>query len=286
MTLIAQITDLHIGFDRGNPHEVNVRRLNSVMERLLEMSPRPDLLLVTGDLVENGDDTEAYDHMHALVGRWPGPMLFAIGNHDDRSNFLAQLATVATDPNGFVQYEHDIDDLRLIVLDTLDSGRHGGAYCDQRAAWLRERLAEKIDRPTIIILHHPPVDNGIEWMSAVPCEDWVQRLEAVIAPATQVRALIAGHVHRPIATSFAGKPLVVCPSSAPYVALELDPIDPKNPDHRALIIADPPGLALHLWEGGQLLTHFDVGGPRDVIARYDHNLQPMMRAFLKERGTG
>ena len=32
--LIAQITDLHIGFDRGNPHELNVRRLNLVIDEL------------------------------------------------------------------------------------------------------------------------------------------------------------------------------------------------------------------------------------------------------------
>jgi 3',5'-cyclic AMP phosphodiesterase CpdA len=73
--LIAQITDLHIGFDRGNPHELNVRRLNLVIDELNERTPRPELLIVSGDLVENGDDTEAYQHMHALVGRWLGPKI-------------------------------------------------------------------------------------------------------------------------------------------------------------------------------------------------------------------
>ena len=35
-----------------------------------------------------------------------------------------------------------------------------------------------------------------------------------------------------------------------------------------------------------LLTHFEIAGPRNVLASYNSNLQPMMRAFLKERGTG
>ena len=39
--------------------------------------------------------------------------------------------------------------------------------------------------------------------------------------------MIAGHVHRPIATSFAGKPLAVCASTAPWVALDLEDIDPQ-----------------------------------------------------------
>ena len=177
-------------------------------------------------------------------------------------------------------------DVRWIVLDTLDPGRHGGMICEQRAAWLKKRLRERKDVPTIIILHHPPVDTGIDWMSALSCEAWVQRLEAVIRPAKQVVGMIAGHVHRPIATSFAGKPLSICPSTAPWVALDLDDIDPLRPDGRPLILADPPAFALHYWNGERLLSHFDVAGPRNVLASYDSNAMPMIRDFLQERGTG
>ena len=284
--LIAQITDLHIGFDRDNPHELNVRRLNMVIDELNERVPRPDLLLVTGDLVENGDDQRAYRHMEALVKRWQGPMLWAVGNHDDRANFLAVLPEVATDEHGFIQYETEVEDLRFIVVDTLDPGRHGGMVCEKRGKWLRARLREKKDVPTVVVLHHPPVDTGIAWMSALPCEQWVQRLEAIIRPAKQVIALISGHVHRPIASSFAGKRLIVAASTAPQVALDLDDVDPLHPDGRALIIADAPAYALHYWDGHSFLTHFEIAGPRNVIASYNSNIQPMMRAFLKERGTG
>jgi hypothetical protein len=114
----------------------------------------------------------------------------------------------------------------------------------------------------------------------------VQRLEAVIRPAKQVVGMIAGHVHRPIATSFAGKPLSICPSTAPWVALDLDDIDPLRPDGRPLIVADPPAFALHYWNGERLLSHFDVAGPRNAIATYNSNLMPMIRDFLLERGTG
>ena len=286
LMLIAQITDLHIGFDRNNPHELNVRRLNMVIDDLNERSPRPDLLLVTGDLVENGHDARAYRHMESLVKRWQGPLLWAVGNHDDRANFLAVLPEVGTDENGFIQYEAEFGGLRFVVVDTLDAGRHGGMVCEKRGKWLRARLREKKDVPTIVVLHHPPVDTGIAWMSALPCEQWVQRLETILRPARQVVALISGHVHRPIATSFAGKRLVVAASTAPQVALDLDDVDPQHPDGRALIIADAPAYALHYWDGQSLLTHFEIAGPRNVIASYNSNIQPMMRAFLKERGTG
>ncbi|HET9355379.1 MAG TPA: phosphodiesterase [Sphingomicrobium sp.] len=284
--LIAQITDLHIGFDRDNPHELNVRRLNMVIDELNERVPRPDLLLVTGDLVENGDDKRAYRHMESLVKRWQGPLLWAVGNHDDRANLLAVLPEVPVDEHGFIQYEAEFGGLRFVVLDTLDPGRHGGMVCETRGKWLRARLREKKEVPTVVVLHHPPVDTGIAWMSALPCEQWVQRLESILKPAKQVVGLISGHVHRPISTSFAGKRLIVAPSTAPQVALDLDDVDPQHPDGRALIIADAPAYALHYWDGRTLLTHFEIAGPRNVIASYNSNVQPMMTAFLRERGTG
>ena len=284
--LVAQVTDLHIGFDRDNPHELNVRRLNLVIDELNEMRPKPSMLLVTGDLVEWQDDIDAYRHMVSLIARWEGPVIWALGNHDSREHFRAVLPDVPTDENGFIQYEVDHGGLRWIILDTLDEGRHGGMICEKRAGWLKKRLKERKDVPTIIILHHPPVDTGIDWMSALDCEVWVQRLEEVVKPAKQVVGMIAGHVHRPIATTFGRKPLTVCCSTAPWLALNMEDIDPKRPDGRPLILGDAPAYALHYWNGERLLTHFDVAGPRHVLASYDSNAQPMIRDFLRERGTG
>jgi 3',5'-cyclic AMP phosphodiesterase CpdA len=285
-TLIAQVTDLHIGFDRDNPHEMNVRRLNQVIDHLNAMRPKPSLLVVSGDLVEWPDDMDAYRHMVALVARWEGPVLWAVGNHDGREQIRRVLPDLPADENGFIQYEMDHGDMRWIVLDTLDAGRHGGMICEQRAAWLKKRLRERKDVPTVIVLHHPPVDTGIDWMSALSCEAWVQRLEAVVRPARQVVGMLAGHVHRPIATTFAGKPLIVCAPTAPWLALDLEDIDPTHPDGRALIVGDAPAFALHYWNGERLLTHFDAAEPRPVLASYSSNILPMIREFIRERGTG
>jgi 3',5'-cyclic AMP phosphodiesterase CpdA len=53
--LIAQITDIHLGFEPDTPDEFNRLRLDRTVQALLEMDPRPDLLLATGDLVDRGD---------------------------------------------------------------------------------------------------------------------------------------------------------------------------------------------------------------------------------------
>ena len=54
--LIAQITDIHLGFEPDNPAEFNRKRLDQTLRTLVAMNPQPDLLLATGDLADTGDD--------------------------------------------------------------------------------------------------------------------------------------------------------------------------------------------------------------------------------------
>jgi 3',5'-cyclic AMP phosphodiesterase CpdA len=48
--LIAQVTDIHLGFQPDDPAELNRKRFDDIISSLLAMDPRPDLLLATGDL--------------------------------------------------------------------------------------------------------------------------------------------------------------------------------------------------------------------------------------------
>jgi 3',5'-cyclic AMP phosphodiesterase CpdA len=212
----------------------------------------------------------------------PCPVWLCVGNHDVRENFLDVFPNMPT-TDGFVQYVVDHGPLRFIVLDTLEEGRHGGAFCGTRAAWLRARLAEEPARSTVIVLHHPPIDTGIDWMSTDPEEAWVAELEAALAGHGQVVGMMCGHIHRPIVTSCAGRQLAICPSIAPQVALTLSPMDPNEPDGRPMIIADPPGYALHYWNGRALVTHFDNSDDHVVLARYDSSMQPLVQSLLAER---
>jgi 3',5'-cyclic-AMP phosphodiesterase len=210
------------------------------------------------------------------------PMLPCVGNHDDRAAFTEHFPGFL-DANGFVQYERDIGDLRLIVLDTLEPGRHGGAFCEVRAAWLRARLAERVDMPTFIVMHHPPIDCGIEWMTTHNDEPWVQRFRATVAGAPQLRGLICGHLHRSLTVNWAGLTVAICSSAAPQVTLDLSPIDPERPDGRAMIIAEDPAYALHYWNGQDLISFFHQAGHEAVLARFDQKLQPLVRDLINER---
>ncbi len=279
--LLAQVTDIHLGFDPDNPSEFNRKRLDQALKALRDMTPQPDVLLATGDLVDRGDQ-DSYIRLEEAFSDLPFPVHMCLGNHDLRGPFRKQFPNVPT-AGGFVQYEIDDGPLRLLFLDTLEEGRHGGAFCDVRAQWLAERLAEKPDKPTLLILHHPPVESGIAWMNTDPREPWVSVLADTMAGHDQIRGMITGHLHRNISTSFEGTSLSICASTAPQVAFDLEPIDPENPDGRNMIVADPPAIALHWWNGKQLVSHFETAEEHVMLARYDENLQPLVRALLAER---
>jgi 3',5'-cyclic-AMP phosphodiesterase len=67
------------------------------------------------------------------------------------------------------------------------------------------------------------------------------------------------------------------------VALDLRAIDPASPDGRPMIVAEPPGYGLHLWNGQTLISHYGVADVHPVLASYTPELQPMVQDFIEER---
>lgn len=279
--LIAQLTDIHIGFDRGNPDEHNMLRLREAIDRLVNGPNRPDLLLLTGDLTEFGD-AESYARLAEAVAQCPFPVWPMTGNHDDREALVAAFPQTPLN-DGFVQFVLDLDGLRLIVLDTLEPGRHGAGFCETRAKWLVDRLAEDRTTPTVIAMHHPPFESGIAWLDSDAREPWIARFADAVRGNEQICGIIAGHLHRTIHTQFEGFQLTVCSSIAPTVAFDLTPIDPETPDNRPMITDEPAIYALHRWDGKQFVSHFEGLGLYPVWARFDDSLKPIVRIIHDER---
>jgi len=279
--LIAQVTDIHLGFQPDDPAEMNRKRFDDVVESLLALTPQPDLLLATGDLTESGS-IASYQTLKTIADRLPFPVHFALGNHDLRANFRDVFPEVPVCSTGHVQYAFVHGPMRFVVLDTLEEGHHGGALSAEQAQWLDETLLED-SRPTVLVLHHPPIETGNGWMTEDLDAPWVQRLAAVVRRHPQIIRMITGHLHRAIVTGWHGTTLAVCPSAAPQVAIDFREIDGENPDGRDMIVAELPGFALHYWTGRDLITHFCAGGEHPVLARYNARMQPTVQHILAER---
>jgi len=283
--LIAQMTDIHIGFAPDEkPEELNRVRFRATLQRVLDGPNRPDMLILSGDLTDRGD-IDSFEKTAALLADCPCPVWPMMGNHDSREGLLQAFPQAGTD-GGFVHYVVEGEGLRIVLLDTFEPGRHGGAFCEARAEWLAARLDEAPDTPTLIFMHHPPVVSGIEWMDPEPGEGWIQRFGDVAGGRRQIVAIHCGHLHRPLATVFRGIPLGVTPSIAPLVAMDLRPIDPETPDGRDLITTEPPTYALHRWDGRNLVTHYERVSDWRVLARYTESLQSMIQHMFSERGVG
>ena len=279
--LIAQVTDIHLGFEQDNPGELNRQRLDQVLRYLNNGPNRPDLLIATGDLTEHGA-AASYRQLADAFSICSFPVHMCLGNHDIRSNFSAQFPELPV-ADGFVQYALDVRGVRILMLDTVEEGRHGGAFCDIRAKWLRSTLAQDRNTPTIIAMHHPPVEIGIAWMNTHPEEQWVSNFTQAIQDAPNIKGIMCGHVHRSAAVPWHGTAVAICSSTAAQVTLDLNPIDPEKPDNRSMIIADHPAYALLFWNGRELVSHFDNAGEHAMLAKYDVYLQPLIKQLIGER---
>ena len=264
-----QLTDLHI----KRPGRLAYRRVDSAaylarcVAHILAQPEKPDAIVLTGDLVDAGAPEE-YAHLRAVLAPLDVAgirMLPVLGNHDGRdaareafADWLAPVPADAQDTRAF-QYWTDIGDVRLIVLDTLDTGHPGGRLGVQRLDWLAEALARETQRPTVIAMHHPPFATGIGHMDvqSLAPED-IPAFAQIVRAAGNVERIICGHLHRSIDVRFAGTVASTCPSPAHQVALDLDP------DAAPGFVMEPPAYKVHAWVPGQgLVSHLAYVGQFD-----------------------
>lgn len=274
--LIAQLTDLHIGTDDDIGAEANYARLLMVFERLSRLRRKPDAVICTGDLTETGS-VAAYKLLKRMLDRAGLDVLPVMGNHDRVANFKRVFGRMHFN-DGFCQYTRDIGPVRLVVTDTHDEAIHGGEFCDDRAEWLDRTLADAGDQPVLVALHHPPFNTGIDWMGArANDEPWIEQIASVVRRYPNVKKIISGHIHRQIERPFAGTQVFVSSATAAEVDLELAPITSSEADGRPLIIDEPPGFALHWWDGAEFVSYHAIAGNYDVILEYHERFRDVMR---------
>ena len=242
--LICQLTDLHVR-PVGQPAN-RVVETNIFTERAFRavwrFRPRPDVVVITGDLTESGLEAE-YANVTRMLRKWlPMPVFVIPGNHDRRASFrecLRHLPGVTTDPH-YVQYAVEDHAVRLVMLDTLVPGAGHGELRAEQLEFLDRTLAAVPDKPTIVAMHHPPFVCGIAHMDRINLRTTAE-FAAVIARHRQVDRIICGHHHRPVVTRVAHAIASISPSVAHQVEMSLDPHDP------GAFIFEPPAFHLHRW---------------------------------------
>ncbi|MEU1985718.1 metallophosphoesterase [Nocardia sp. NPDC019395] len=245
MILVAQVSDTH--FDLGTR---NTERAQRVMAYLAELRRRPDVIVVTGDITDSGKPEQYAEARMSLQADLP---VFAIpGNHDERIAFREVLlaAPPSDDP---VNQAHRIGDLTLILLDSSVPGQSGGRLADETYDWLREMLAATpADDAVLLALHHPPVFLHSPIVDTIALAE-PERLAEVIAGDPRVIGTLTGHAHTAGASTFAGRPLLIGPSTASVLGGEWE----LEPPERVMDYGPDPSVALHVIDDDhRLITHF------------------------------
>ena len=245
--MLVQLSDLHLREDRREPAE----RLARAVRFLGELEPRPDAVLLSGDLVDE-PSRGAYEQAHELLASLGLPLHAIPGNHDDRDLLRARFGPGPAAAGAPVHLAVSCGTLRLVGCDSTSPGQEGGSLGAEQLAWLDEALGEQPETPTLLALHHPPVATGVRSMDAIALASADSAaLETLLGAHPQVHAITCGHVHTTMTTAFAGRPLLVCPSTNSAVRLDLRPRDGLP----FAVSQQPLGLALHAMVDGRLVSH-------------------------------
>ena len=254
--LLCQISDLHIKAHGKKSYRVvdTAESLRRCVAHIMQLKQRPDAMVITGDLVDFGR-SEEYAFLRGLLSPLTMPYYLIPGNHDARGalreaftdhDWLSQ-----DDRHGEDRIEYAIEShaLRIVALDTVIPMASGGHLAPESMVWLDETLQKVPDKPTVVIMHHPPFATGIGHMDKIGVDN-ASILAPVIARHRQVERVLCGHLHRPIQTRFGGTIASTCPSPAHQVELDLSADAPSQ------FVMEPPGYQLHWWSPrGGLVSH-------------------------------
>jgi Icc protein len=210
--VIAHISDTHFlaGGRRLFDAVDTDRNLTQALEQLERSDIRPEALVFTGDLADLGEP-EAYTRLRGIVepaaARMDAQVIWVMGNHDERLQYSKALfgGGGSETPQDRV---YDIRGLRIISLDTTVPGYHHGDLSDEQLDWLAAELSTPAEHGTLIAVHHPPIPTPLLWAMQMLELHNQDRFAEVIA-GTDVRGILAGHLHYSTHSLVAGIPVSV-----------------------------------------------------------------------------
>ncbi len=232
---ILHLSDVHATYDELlYGHVDGLARLEEVGDHVVEAGLTPEVVVVSGDLVQRGHQA-AYPQVAAALGRLAStvgaPVLTVLGNHDE--------PTAARMLPGHGLGHHRavrVGGLRFVLLDT-NTGRLDPA----QLAWLRAVLREPHGRGSVLVMHHPPIASPLPALAGTGLQDPNELASAIAG--SDVRVVLAGHYHHPMNGAFSGLPVSVGPSLAYQQVIHADPGHVSGCDLSMYAV-------VHVWDTG------------------------------------
>lgn len=181
---LVQITDSHLHADKQARSRAGIpwQHFQRVLEAVA--AERPDVVVFTG-YVSQDETAASYAHAREALCALPCPWFWIPGNHDQLELMSAEQPLLD---------EVDLEQWRLLLLNTQVVGKPHGELGSDALGALAARL-EHDDRPTLIAMHHPPVDVGAAWMDAIGLQDR-DAFWQLLSAYPQVKVILFGHAHQ------------------------------------------------------------------------------------------
>ena len=234
-------------------------RLEQAVDAVLARHADADFCILAGDLADRGE-AAAYERLKTIIARLPIPAHITLGNHDDRPTFLSVFGDDFAAETGHIDKVIDTKGYRIIMLDSSEPGRVDGVLEQAQIDWLTARLAEAMDRPVIVVLHHNA--NALHIHS-----DRIRMLEpdafiAALKTHPDIRQVIAGHVHLTSTATWHGLPFTTLAGGHYSVDFSVD-----RPDAPMRRISGPGQMAVVVGTPDRTTVLFDdfIDGNADII---------------------
>jgi Icc protein len=189
---ILQVSDLHI---LEHPEQcfqgVNTAYyFQAVLKQAFAELSEVDLLLLTGDLTQNGS-LAGYHFILEVLEVYLHPAICLPGNHD---NYALMQQVFATDLIT-CQKQRVFDDWQLICLNSQILGEDCGAIEVAELQFLEACLQAHPAHHALIAVHHPCFKTQSAWLDTMIIKN-SQDLLAVLANYPQAKAITCGHIHQ------------------------------------------------------------------------------------------
>ncbi len=196
--LVAQVTDIHLTDDpqqlvMGVNTEASYR---AILAELKALQPAPHLLLLTGDLTQDGSEP-AYARLQQSLELLGIPAYCLPGNHDTVSIMAKELRGCAVHWDSCFS----AGGWQFIPLNSAIEGQVHGYLAAASLDWLDLQLSDRPDLPTLIAVHHPAIALGCEWIDKSGLQNQAEFWQ-ICDRHPQVRLIISGHAHQAFDTDF------------------------------------------------------------------------------------
>lgn len=204
---IIQITDTHLFSDPGKTKD-NINHFDTFHQCIaLANANQPDLVLATGDFVNDIDET-AYQHVVEGFKKFNCPCHYILGNHDE-DQALAKRCLVGKNISS--EQHIVLAHWQIILLNTRRDHAIAG-YLDNEELSFLENCLETCNKPALIALHHNPVDINNSAYKSISLTN-PQALFDILIQHPQVTLGIYGHVHQAYESEIHGIPFYSTPST-------------------------------------------------------------------------